>query len=33
MTYDRYSGDPRLILTQDGADMVYLAGSGHGPGA
>ncbi len=26
MTYDRYSGDPRLILTQDGADMVYLGG-------
>ncbi len=26
MTYDRYSGDPRLVLTQDGADMVYLGG-------
>ena len=26
MTYDRYSGDPRLILTQDGADMAYLGG-------
>jgi hypothetical protein len=26
MTYDRYSGDPRLILTQSGSDMAYLGG-------
>lgn len=26
MKYDRYSGDPRLVLTQDGADLDYRGG-------
>lgn len=26
MTFDRFSGDPKLILTEDGADMQFVGG-------